>query len=126
MGQITDYELSDKGELTVNQESLYHYQYIDLTLAVEYLFNCVEKTIEEDFKKELDYLVAYDNTKTLIKEIVDMPSRLLDLFIHCVVQNAGTLSVEKKEKYFSMLTKDEIAQMEGFVQKEAPNLYLYP
>ncbi|GAI85939.1 unnamed protein product [marine sediment metagenome] len=39
---IGDYELSNDGELTVDEDTLLHYQFIDFTLLTEYLYSCSE------------------------------------------------------------------------------------
>ena len=48
-----------------------------------------------------------------------MPDRLIDLFIRFVVQNKGVLSAAKRKNHFSLLTDEEVAQMQEAI-KEAP------
>ena len=114
---VTNYKVSDMGELKVLQDSRDYYRYIDFTKVAEYLFDCVEKTILTDFKEELSFLSDYDKIKKLCKEIIDMSDWRLDLFIRCVRQNGGKLSQRKQEAYFSMLTESEIKEMETIIQK---------
>lgn len=109
---ITDYSLSEKGEMTVNQDTREFYQYIDYTRLAEFIFTCVEKTLTTDLKQELQFLTGYDKAKQRLKEIVDMPDQSIDLFIRCIRQNGGKLSSRKRETYFSMLRNDEITRME--------------
>jgi len=78
---ITDYQLSEIGELSVKGETKPFYQYVDYTHIAEYLFQCVEKTIEEDLKEELLYLSCYDVCKQSIQNFVDMPDKYIDLII---------------------------------------------
>jgi Fic family protein len=113
---IKDYDVNDIGELVVNQKTADYYRYIDFTAFAEYLFDCVEQTIETDFKHELSFLIEYDAIKLRCKEIVDMPDQRLDLFIRCVRQNGGELSARKRERYFSMLTESEIKEMEEVIE----------
>lgn len=115
MGLITNYTVNDIGEMTVHQDTLDLYRYIDMTPVVEYLYDCVEKTITVDFQEELTFLADYDKIKSKCKEIVDMPNQRMDLFIKCVRQNGGTLSSRKKENFFKMLTDDEIKMMEEVI-----------
>lgn len=109
---IQDYEWNDAGEMKVLQQSMEYYQFMDLTPVSEYLFGCVEKTMTTDLEQELKFLINYDKIKRGLQEIVDMPDQRLDLFIRCVRQNGGTLSTKKRESYFSMLSEEEIRQME--------------
>ena len=111
MSLITKYNLNNNGILTVDEETKHFYQYIDFTNFAEYLFKCIEETINLHFAKELEFLVNYDRTKHAIQEIVDMPDRLIDLFIKMLIQNNGKLGRNKREKYFSMLTDEEIAEL---------------
>ena len=113
--QFVDYKCEKNGALKVLNETKDFYAYLDYTSICEYLFDCIEKTIEHDFKAELDFLTQYDKIKTLCRDIVDMPDQKLDLFIKCVRQNQGKLAARKREKHFSMLTDSEIAQMEKII-----------
>ncbi len=78
---------------------------------------CVDETIHTDFKRELEYLINYDKTKEALRKIVDVPDKLIDLFIKIISQNDGKLSESKKIKYFSKLTEDEIEKMKLLVKK---------
>jgi hypothetical protein len=61
--------------------------------------------------------VQNHKTKQTIQEIVDMPDRLIDLFIQLCLQNNGRLSAMKRESHFGFLTDDELASMENAVQE---------
>ena len=66
--------------------------------------------------EELDFLASYDKTRQAIQEIVDMPDRLIDLFIQLCLNNNGRISVRKRESHFGFLTDDELAGMEAAVR----------
>ncbi|MFT4551831.1 MAG: hypothetical protein ACI9S8_000452 [Chlamydiales bacterium] len=117
MKLITDYELDEEGELTVTGETAEFYQYPDYTVMAEYLFSCVEETIETDFKKELEYIANYDRIKEGIQNVVDMPDKKIDLFIKMTMQNEGSLSPKKRKTHFSMLEEEEIDQLENLVKE---------
>ena len=114
---ITGYQVDDTGKLTVMQETRELYEFVDVTPCAEYLFRCVERTITTDFREELQFLQDYDSIKQQIKQCGDMPDQSVDLFIRCVRQNGGKLSLRKREKYFSMLTDDEIRLLEQAVSR---------
>lgn len=117
MSVLTHYDLSDEGILTVNQPTHGHYKYIDYTKMAEYLFACIDSTLDEYFEKEVKFLVQYDQTKREIQSVVDMPDQLLDLFIKFVTQNNGELSAQKRIKYLHMLTDEEIVRLTTIVHK---------
>ncbi len=114
---ITDYSVNDSGEMSVSQDTKEYYQFIDFTPIVEYLFESVQQTISEDFKDELAFLAQYDLIKAELKQIVDIPDQKLDLFIRCTRQNGGCLSAGKREKYFSLLSTEEVQQMESVMRR---------
>jgi hypothetical protein len=119
--RIKNFHLSANGEMKVLEETADYYRFMDFTLFAEYLFACIERTIEVDFEQELEFLTSYYQIKKQLREIVDMPDRKIDLFIQCVRQNQGALSAKKRESYFSMLTDSEIGQMEAVIK----NLYQF-
>ncbi len=113
---ITDFEINKTGEMKVHQETIDYYRFIDFTFLAEYLFRVVERTITTEFEKELAFLTKYDQIKQELLEIVEMPDQKVDLFIHFVRQNDGRLSERKREKYFTMLSNQEIGEMEKVVK----------
>ena len=108
-------DLSDDGRLTVQNETARHYRFPDLTAQAEMLFEFIRETVEVELVQELHFLANYDRTKQGIQDVVDMPDRLIDLFIKFCLQNHGRLSARKREDYFSMLSDDEIARLENAV-----------
>jgi Fic family protein len=115
--RLVEYELDDLGRMTVSDETGRLYRYIDMTAQAEALYDFVELTIERELVEELDFLVNYDKTRQAIQDIVDMPDRLIDLFIRLSLQNNGRLSERKRESHFAFLTDDELADMENAVRE---------
>jgi hypothetical protein len=103
--------------MTVPGETGRWYRTIDMTAQAEALYDFVRLTIEHELVEELDFLANYDKTKQAIQEIVDMPDRLIDLFIQFCLQNNGRLSARKRESLFGFLTDDELANMENAVRE---------
>ncbi|WP_045221709.1 Fic family protein [Desulfonatronum thioautotrophicum] len=115
--RLVEYDLDDLGEMTVPGETGRLYRYIDMTAQAEALYDFIMLTIERELVEELDFLVSYDKTRQAIQEIVDMPDRLIDLFIQLCLQNNGRLSAKKRESHFDFLTDDELAGMEHAVRQ---------
>jgi len=114
--RLVEYTLDDDGRITVYSDTGRLYRYIDMTAQAEALYDFIMLTIEHELVEELDFLVGYDKTKRAIQEIVDMPDRLIDLFIHICLQNNGHLSKAKRESHFNFLNDDELARMEDAVK----------
>ena len=114
--KLIDYTLDKMGQMTVKNETARWYQYIDMTTQAEALFEFITKTIDEELVEELSFLANYDNTRKAIQNIIDMPDRLIDLFIQLCLQNNGNLSARKRSAHFDFLTDKELAAMEQAVR----------
>jgi hypothetical protein len=104
------------GQMTVENDTACWYQHMDMTPQAEALYEFVTKTIEEELVEELSFLANYDKTKKAIQDIIDMPDRLIDLFIQLCLQNNGSLSARKRSSHFDFLTDEELAAMEQAVK----------
>jgi uncharacterized protein YggL (DUF469 family) len=89
---------------------------MDMTAQAEALSEFILKTIEEELVQELNSLANYDTTKQAIQNIIDMPDRLIDLFIHVCLQNNASLSEKKRTAYFDFLSDEELKAMEQAVR----------
>jgi len=109
---LIEWEPTEKNNVHVLNNTSDYYRYFDATLHAEFLFECVQKTIEEDLPQEADFLRRYDDFRRRITAIVDMPERLSDLLFQFLYQNDGKLSKRAREKEFEALTDSEAAQVE--------------
>jgi Fic family protein len=114
--KLIDYRLDETGKMTVENETACWYQYMDMTVQSEALYEFVNKTIEEELIEELNFLANYDNTKKAIQDIIDMPDRRIDLFIQLCLQNNGSLSAGKRSAHFDFLTDEELEAMQQAVR----------
>lgn len=107
------YEMKNDNTMVVTNASEIegYFRYPDLTDQVIYLARTVKSTITEDIYQEMEFLVKYEEVKAAIQQIVDMPSRNIDLMIKYLHQNRGELAARKR-KFFPELTDDEIAKMQ--------------
>ncbi len=112
---LLDFELDSDGRMKVKNETGIHYKYIDMTAIAERLFGLIQDTIEKELVSELDFILDYDKAKLTIRDIVDMPDQLIDLFIRLCIENNGSLSKNKRKAKFEQLTNGEVAQMEECV-----------
>ncbi|MBI9092218.1 MAG: Fic family protein [Desulfobacterium sp.] len=113
---LMEYTLDDIGQMTVHNDTACWYRYIDMTSQAEALYDFVCLTIENELVEELNFLANYETTKKAIQEIIDMPDRMIDLFIQLCLQNNGRLSVGKRSAHFDFLTDDELPMMEKAVR----------
>jgi hypothetical protein len=103
---------TEKNNVEVLNETIDLYRYFDATHQAEFLFSCIQETIEEVIPKEIDYLQKYDEMKSFIQNYIAMPDRLVNLLIRFLQQENGVLSKRAKEKEFESLTQDEVKAIE--------------
>jgi hypothetical protein len=123
LNQLAEYHLDKLAQMTVHNNTAHWYRYINMTAQAEALYDFVIQTIEREFVTELKFLVDYDSTKKAIQEVIDMPDRLIDLFIRICLENNGRLSANKRKSLFSFLSDDECSSMENIIRE---NMGDYP
>jgi hypothetical protein len=89
-----------------------YYKYYDATLQAEFLFDCIDYTINEIIPEEVSYLKNYDQMKAWLDDNYEMPDKTVALLIRFLEQNNGTLSNRAQFKEFSALTNNEILLIE--------------
>lgn len=113
-----EYTLDDRMRMTVTNDTADFYRYIDLTEATRITIEFIRETIETELPTELRFLTAYDEIRREMRDIVELPDRIADLFVKLCRQNGGTLSKRKRElPEFSLLTDAEVSALEGAVMK---------
>lgn len=112
---LMQYHMKKNGVLIVDNETADHYRYYDATIFVEYLFSVIEKTIQENFIDELEFVVAYGKAKNDIQDLVDMPDKMIDLFVKICICNNYKMPKAKYERFFNKLSGQEIQKMEVIV-----------
>ncbi|MGI9462753.1 MAG: Fic family protein, partial [Aestuariivirgaceae bacterium] len=76
---LIEWQPSDKMNVRVLNDTADFYRYFDATPHAEFLFECVEKTIEHDLPEEAAFLAGYDRFKTGVEALIEMPSSTVDL-----------------------------------------------
>jgi Fic/DOC family len=101
----------------VLNDTLDLYRYFDCTDEAAFLYACVERTIDHDLPREIDYLRRHDEALRRIMETVEMPDRLAENLIMYIRKNNGTLGRKRREHEFAKLTDDEVASVETIVRE---------
>jgi hypothetical protein len=91
-----------------------------MTDATTSLYRWLEAAVRDELPGELDFLVSFDRTGIAMRQVVDLPDRLGELFVKVVLQNGGKLSETKRASHFDRLTDDEIARLEAIVTEHMP------
>src|SRR3546814_1866079 len=74
--------------------------FFDATAHVEFLYACVQQTIEEDLPREARFLEAFDSFNEAVQQIVDMPTGQVELLLKFLEQNEGRLSQRARSREF--------------------------
>ena len=120
--QLVDYSLDELARMTVHNDTACWYRCIDMTAQAEALYDFVVKTVENELVEELSFLANYDSTKKAIQDVIDMPDRLIDLFIRICLENNGRLSANKRKSHFDFLTDEELFSMERAIRENYEQL----
>ncbi len=120
--QLVDYSLDELAQMTVHNDTAHWYRYIDMTAQAEALYDFVIQTVESELVEELRFLANYDSTKKAIQDVIDMPDRLIDLFIRICLENNGRLSKGKRKSHFDFLSDDELFSMETLIRENYERL----
>ena len=113
MLRLIEWHPTQDNNVDVVNDTADYYRYFDATLHAEFLYHCVETTVEHDLPEEVAYLEGYDRFARGVQEIVDMPASTLDLLHRFLHQNGGRLSKRARAKEFQKLTAEEVERVEG-------------
>lgn len=105
------------GNVEVTNATADYYRFFDATAHAEFLYACVEQTIEEDLPREVAFLEAFDRFAQGVQEMVDMPADRIELLEKFLSQNDGRLSERAKTKEFAALTAEEGARIEALYEE---------
>lgn len=110
--QFIEWRATERGNVEVQNETVDYYRYFDATAHAEFLYRCVEETVERDLPEEVAYLEAYDRFTRGVQEVVDMPDRTVDLLHRFLRQGEGRLSKRAHMREFAALSDAETERIE--------------
>lgn len=109
---VVDWRPTEKMNVEVLSDTGDFYRYFDATPHVEFLYECVRRTVENDLPDEVAFLERYDRFKAGVEAEIEMPDSTIDLLFNFLRQNGGKLSKRAREKEFSALQPDEQEHIE--------------
>ena len=110
--ELIKWEATPDHNVKILNETIDLYRYYDITKQAEFLYECVEETIEKIIPEELDYLEKYDRATNAINTLVALPDNKVDLLIKFLNQNRGKLSKKRRQKEFEELTDSDLLKIE--------------
>ncbi len=108
-----EWKTTQDNNVEVLNETIDYYRYFDATTQAEFLFDCVNDTIERIIPQEVSYLKKYDDFKGWLDDTFEMPDNMVALLVRFLEQNNGKLSNRARNKEFKELNEEEIQQIES-------------
>ncbi|MFH0756720.1 MAG: hypothetical protein V2B15_05485 [Bacteroidota bacterium] len=108
-----EWETTQDNNVKVLNDTIDYYRYFDATSQAEFLFDCVNKTIDTIIPQEVSYLKRYDDFKAWLDDTFEMPDKIVALLVRFLERNNGALSKRAREKEFSELKAEEIQKLES-------------
>jgi hypothetical protein len=109
---VIDWHATASGNVEVCNDTADFYRFFDATPHAEFLYRCVERTVDHELPNEIEILRRHDEFRRRIETVVDMPDRTLNLLFRFLKQNQGRLSKRAREREFAQLTQHEVATVE--------------
>jgi len=98
--------------IEVLNDTIDYYRYFDATQQAEFLFDCVDYTINNIIPEEVKYLRQYDTFKNWLDDKFQMPDKTVALLVRFLEQNQGKISKRARTNEFSALTEAEAQEIE--------------
>ena len=107
-----EWEETEDHNVRVLNDTLDYYRFFDATKQAEFLYDCVQDTIENIIPNEISYLTNYDKFKRYLDDEFEMPDKLVALLVRFLDQNEGKLSKRARGKEFTSLRDEEVIEIE--------------
>ena len=107
-----EWKKTKNNNVEVLNNTIDYYRYFNATKLAEFLYACVENTIDEIIPNEMNYLQKYDQMKHYLDDNFEMPDKTVALLIRFLEQSDGKISKRARNKEFSKLTDEEIPEIE--------------
>jgi Fic family protein len=96
----------------VLNETKDYYRYFDATEHANFLFSCVQETIDRDLPGQVAYLEAFDSFEAGVQQIVDMPRKTIESLNQFLRQGNGRIPKGRRSKEFKQLEDVEVEHLE--------------
>lgn len=114
---LTDWKVAEDNNIEVLNETIDLYRYFDATKLVEFLYSCVQYTIDHTIPNEVEYLEKYDLMKGYLENVFEMPEKTIALLVRFLEQGNGHLSRRAQTQEFKELLENEVVAIEKKYQE---------
>ncbi len=110
--EFIDWKETKGHNIEVSNNTIDYYRYFDATKQAEFLYDCVNDTIDNIIPQEIEYLQKYDTFKSYIEDEFEMPDSMIALLVRFLEQNEGNISKRAREQEFELLNDIEVQSIE--------------
>jgi Fic family protein len=114
---LIEWKPAENNNIDLLNDTIDFYRYFDATKQVEFLYSCVQQTIEQTIPEEVEYLEKYDLMKGYLDNFFQMPDKTVALIVRFLQQGKGRLSERAKAREFKELTEEEVRSIENKYQE---------
>ncbi len=87
---LIEWKPTPDNNIDVLNDTIDLYRYFDITKQAEFLYECVQETIEKTVPEEVEYLIRYDQMKDYLDNKFEMPDKTVALLIRFLKQEMAS------------------------------------
>ena len=110
---VVQWQATERNNVHVLNDTADYYRFFDATPCAEFLFACLQQTIEEEIPEEAEFLRCQDDFRQRVDAIAAMPDQLFELLLHFLQQNEGRFSKRARTNAFANFSNLEIKKIEA-------------
>ena len=110
---LIDWEETEEHNVRVTNETAVFYRYFDATRHAEFLYACVQETVERDLPEEVDFLKKRDRFQRSVQRIVELPARVEEQLFTFLDQGDGVLAKRRRRREFAELLDSEVEEIQA-------------
>jgi len=109
---LIDWKVSKDNNVEILNKTIDLYRYFDATKMAEFLYSCIQYTIEQTIPQEVVYLEKFDQMSHYLRNVFEMPDKEIALIFRFLEQGHGHLSHRARTHEFKDLSEKEFIAIE--------------
>ena len=97
---LWDYRRGDIDPIILRAPGSRSYRFFDADREVAFLHSMIKQAVQDEIPRELAWLQGYDLAFSILNTELDLPQKDLSALIRMIQSNQGTLSANRKKRYF--------------------------
>ena len=118
--KLWNYRRTDTDPIILSSPGSRPYRFFDAGREIQFLYEMVKVTVQDEIPRELAWLQSYDRAFTRLNKELDLPQKDLAALIRMIYSNKGILS-ENRRKQYAHLPEHVLNLIENIVKQECQN-----